>query len=165
MSKLLYQVGGLFALLAAFIYYYPSLFCVIVFVAYSLILVLLGRNILYFLLIVKLVFNVAFFRLSRRWYRFRAEPLVGPQVCHTHLLRTGSVVQGYSVGGVVGSLMWTQLLLTLISYRSPIFDRLKPIQIASHLPIIFGRTVDGLILQIIEYTFRDFVAPWLGYAI
>lgn len=43
------------------------------------------------------------------------------------------------------------------------FDRPKPIQIASHLPIIFGRTVDGLLLQIIEYTFRDFVAPWLGY--
>lgn len=48
---------------------------------------------------------------------------------------------------------------------SSIFDLPKPIQNSSHLPIIFGRTVDGLVLQIIEYTLRDFVAPWLQYVV
>lgn len=34
-------------------------------------------------------------------------------------------------------------------------------RIASQLPILFGRTVDGQLLQVLEYTFRDFVTPWL----
>lgn len=35
-------------------------------------------------------------------------------------------------------------------------------RIAAQLPILFGRTVDGLLLQVLDYTFRDFVTPWLS---
>uniref|UniRef100_A0A1B0CG91 Sorting nexin-25 n=2 Tax=Lutzomyia longipalpis TaxID=7200 RepID=A0A1B0CG91_LUTLO len=49
--------------------------------------------------------------------------------------------------------------------RSNIFDSPKPIKNASSLPVIFGRTVDGLLQQIIEYTIRDFISPWLGHVV
>ncbi|XP_059619274.1 sorting nexin-25 [Phlebotomus argentipes] len=49
--------------------------------------------------------------------------------------------------------------------RSSIFDSPKPIRNASSLPVIFGRTVDGLLQQIIEYTIRDFISPWLGHVV
>ncbi|GAB0086123.1 sorting nexin-25 [Sergentomyia squamirostris] len=49
--------------------------------------------------------------------------------------------------------------------RSSIFDSPKPIRNASSLPVIFGRTVDGLLQQIIEYTIRDFIAPWLSHVV
>lgn len=50
-------------------------------------------------------------------------------------------------------------------FSSSIFDLPKPITNSSHLPIIFGRTVDGLFLQIIEYTIRDFISPWLQFVV
>lgn len=48
-------------------------------------------------------------------------------------------------------------------FSSSIFDLVKP-QNASHFPI-FGRTVDGVLQQIIEYTVRDFISPWLRYVV
>lgn len=50
-------------------------------------------------------------------------------------------------------------------HSSSIFDSPKPIGNASNLPTIFGRTVDGVLHQIIEYTLRDFVSPWLVYVV
>lgn len=55
--------------------------------------------------------------------------------------------------------------LKLLPFSSSIFDPPKPIANPSNLPIIFGRTVDGVLQQIIEYTLRDFVAPWLGHVV
>lgn len=49
--------------------------------------------------------------------------------------------------------------------KSSIFDPPKPIKSASSLPIIFGRTVDGVLQQIIEYTLRDFISHWLNYVV
>lgn len=43
MPKIMYKVGGLVAMLAAILYHYPTMFYVIIFVAYSLLLVLLGN--------------------------------------------------------------------------------------------------------------------------
>ncbi|KAJ6637054.1 Sorting nexin-25 [Pseudolycoriella hygida] len=48
---------------------------------------------------------------------------------------------------------------------TPLFDLPKPINSTTHLPIIFGRTVDGVLLQIIDYSFRDMILPWLSYAV
>lgn len=49
--------------------------------------------------------------------------------------------------------------------KSSIFDPPKPIKNATNLPIIFGRTVDGVLQQIIEYTLRDYVSHWLNYVV
>lgn len=48
---------------------------------------------------------------------------------------------------------------------SSIFDPPKPIANASNLPIIFGRTVDGVLQQIIEFSLLDFISPWLGIVV
>ncbi|XP_055841813.1 sorting nexin-25 isoform X1 [Episyrphus balteatus] len=47
--------------------------------------------------------------------------------------------------------------------KSSIFDLPKPIQNPSNLPLIFGKTVDLQLQQIIEYVLRDFMSPWLGH--
>ncbi|XP_017091493.2 sorting nexin-25 [Drosophila bipectinata] len=46
-----------------------------------------------------------------------------------------------------------------------IFDLPKPIKNPSNLPLIFGKTVDLQLQQIIEYVLRDFMLPWLGYVV
>ncbi|XP_037027852.1 sorting nexin-25 isoform X2 [Bradysia coprophila] len=48
---------------------------------------------------------------------------------------------------------------------APMFDLPKPINNTTHLPIIFGRTVDGVLLQIIDFSFRDLIMPWLSYVV
>lgn len=48
---------------------------------------------------------------------------------------------------------------------STIFDAPQPVTNPSCLPIIFGRTVDGVLQQIIEYVLRDFLSPWLGFVV
>lgn len=40
--------------------------------------------------------------------------------------------------------------------------RFDPPQPPASLPIVFGRTVDGLLLQLLDLTIRDFVMSWLG---
>ncbi|KAH8235713.1 hypothetical protein KR032_005746 [Drosophila birchii] len=49
--------------------------------------------------------------------------------------------------------------------KSNIFDLPKPIKNPSNLPLIFGKTVDLQLQQIIEYVLRDFMLPWLGYVV
>ncbi|XP_001354527.3 sorting nexin-25 [Drosophila pseudoobscura] len=49
--------------------------------------------------------------------------------------------------------------------KSTIFDLPKPIKNPSNLPLIFGKTVDLQLQQIIEYVLRDFMLPWLGYVV
>lgn len=49
--------------------------------------------------------------------------------------------------------------------KSNIFDLPKPIKNPSNLPLIFGKTVDLQLQQIIEYVMRDFMLPWLGYVV
>ncbi|XP_073833458.1 sorting nexin snazarus [Musca autumnalis] len=49
--------------------------------------------------------------------------------------------------------------------QNSLFDLPKPIKNASNLPLIFGKTVDLQIQQIIEYVLRDFMTPWLGYVV
>ncbi|XP_037932092.1 uncharacterized protein LOC119666886 [Teleopsis dalmanni] len=46
--------------------------------------------------------------------------------------------------------------------KSSIFDLPNPIKNPSNLPLIFGKTVDLQLQQIIEYVLRDFMLPWLG---
>ncbi|XP_030569463.1 sorting nexin-25 [Drosophila novamexicana] len=46
-----------------------------------------------------------------------------------------------------------------------IFDLPNPIKNPSNLPLIFGKTVDLQLQQIIEYVLRDFMVPWLGYVV
>lgn len=46
---------------------------------------------------------------------------------------------------------------------APLFDLPKPINNTTHLSIIFGRTVDGVLLQIIDFSFRDLILPWLRW--
>lgn len=46
-------------------------------------------------------------------------------------------------------------------FRNTLFDLPNPIKNASNLPLIFGKTVDLQIQQIIEYVLRDFMTPWL----
>lgn len=48
-------------------------------------------------------------------------------------------------------------------YRNSLFDLPNPIKNASNLALIFGKTVDLQIQQIIEYVLKDFMTPWLGY--
>ncbi|XP_037932093.1 sorting nexin-25-like, partial [Teleopsis dalmanni] len=48
---------------------------------------------------------------------------------------------------------------------SSIFDLPNPIKNPSNLPLIFGKTVDLQLQQIIEYVLRDFMLPWLGYVV
>ncbi|XP_067639431.1 sorting nexin-25 isoform X2 [Eurosta solidaginis] len=49
--------------------------------------------------------------------------------------------------------------------KSSIFDLPKPIKNASNLPLIFGKTVDLQLQQIIEYVLRDFMTHWLGLVV
>ncbi|XP_062139996.1 sorting nexin-25 isoform X1 [Drosophila sulfurigaster albostrigata] len=49
--------------------------------------------------------------------------------------------------------------------KSHIFDLPNPIKNPSNLPLIFGKTVDLQLQQIIEYVLRDFMVPWLGYVV
>ncbi|XP_013099681.2 sorting nexin-25 [Stomoxys calcitrans] len=49
--------------------------------------------------------------------------------------------------------------------QNSLFDLPKPIKNATNLPLIFGKTVDLQIQQIIEYVLRDFMTPWLGYVV
>ncbi|KAH8284432.1 hypothetical protein KR018_010709, partial [Drosophila ironensis] len=49
--------------------------------------------------------------------------------------------------------------------KSHIFELPKPIKNPSNLPLIFGKTVDLQLQQIIEYVLRDFMLPWLGYVV
>ncbi|KAH8387562.1 hypothetical protein KR093_007832, partial [Drosophila rubida] len=49
--------------------------------------------------------------------------------------------------------------------KSNIFDLPNPIKNPSNLPLIFGKTVDLQLQQIIEYVLRDFMVPWLGYVV
>ncbi|XP_068158890.1 sorting nexin-25 [Drosophila tropicalis] len=49
--------------------------------------------------------------------------------------------------------------------KSNIFDLPKPIKNPSNLPLIFDKTVDLQLQQIIEYVLRDFMLPWLGYVV
>ncbi|KAH8396181.1 hypothetical protein KR222_004657, partial [Zaprionus bogoriensis] len=49
--------------------------------------------------------------------------------------------------------------------KSNIFDLPNPIRNPSNLPLIFGKTVDLQLQQIIEYVLRDFMVPWLGYVV
>lgn len=44
---------------------------------------------------------------------------------------------------------------------TPLFDLPKPINKTKQLPIIFGRTVDSVLSQIIDHSFRDLILPWL----
>ncbi|XP_023168988.2 sorting nexin-25 [Drosophila hydei] len=46
-----------------------------------------------------------------------------------------------------------------------IFDLPNPIKNPSNLPLVFGKTVDLQLQQIIEYVLRDFMVPWLGYVV
>lgn len=55
--------------------------------------------------------------------------------------------------------------LSCLSCRSNIFDLPKPIKNPSNLPLIFGKTVDLQLQQIIEYVLRDFMLPWLGWVL
>jgi len=55
--------------------------------------------------------------------------------------------------------------LSPLTRRSNIFDLPKPIKNPSNLPLIFGKTVDLQLQQIIEYVMRDFMLPWLGYVV
>ncbi|XP_011200424.2 sorting nexin-25 [Bactrocera dorsalis] len=49
--------------------------------------------------------------------------------------------------------------------KSSIFDLPIPIKNASNLPLIFGKTVDLQLQQIIEYVLRDFMTHWLGHVV
>ncbi|XP_036347274.1 sorting nexin-25-like isoform X2 [Rhagoletis pomonella] len=49
--------------------------------------------------------------------------------------------------------------------KSSIFDLPNPIKNASNLPLIFGKTVDLQLQQIIEYVLRDFMTHWLGHVV
>ncbi|XP_053948481.1 sorting nexin-25 isoform X2 [Anastrepha ludens] len=49
--------------------------------------------------------------------------------------------------------------------KSSIFELPKPIKNASNLPLIFGKTVDLQLQQIIEYVLRDFMTHWLGHVV
>lgn len=49
--------------------------------------------------------------------------------------------------------------------KSNIFDFPNPIKNASNLPLIFGKTVDLQLQQIIEYVLRDFLTHWLGHVV
>ncbi|ALC48615.1 snz, partial [Drosophila busckii] len=49
--------------------------------------------------------------------------------------------------------------------KSQIFDLPNPIKNPSNLPLVFGKTVDLQLQQIIEYVLRDFMVPWLGYVV
>ncbi|XP_055371063.1 sorting nexin-25 [Condylostylus longicornis] len=45
--------------------------------------------------------------------------------------------------------------------KSSIFDPPNPISNPNNLPLIFGRTVDLQLQQLIEFSLKDFVTPWL----
>ncbi|XP_037824620.1 sorting nexin-25 isoform X1 [Lucilia sericata] len=49
--------------------------------------------------------------------------------------------------------------------KNTLFDLPNPIKNASNLPLIFGKTVDLQIQQIIEYVLRDFMTTWLGHVV
>ncbi|KNC28406.1 hypothetical protein FF38_02115 [Lucilia cuprina] len=49
--------------------------------------------------------------------------------------------------------------------KNTLFNLPNPIKNASNLPLIFGKTVDLQIQQIIEYVLRDFMTTWLGHVV
>lgn len=134
----MYLTGGVFALISAIIFIYPAFLYIFLFLLYSVILVAIG------------------------------------ECCSIQLLQW-AIHLSAGIAAIFGTIYVHFIMSSKHQSQtthqppnvlydatcSPLFDLPNPINNASHLPIIFGRTVDGVLLQIIDFSFRDLILPWL----
>lgn len=157
----LHLTCGLSAVLIALMYIYPIIFYIFLFIVYSLILVLCGESSAYLHIYMKRQSQPKIFFFSVLFVQYNKS-------------KPSKVIKPVQASAILyNATRWVTRAITLktFSYQPDLF-RLSssrmfdvPKRSKANLSVIFGRTVDKLLQQVLENALNDFINSWLRWVI